>query len=142
MLDLGAGYRSNRNEVLSVSPDIDVITVDNNAALVPDFVLDASDLKSFEDATIGCVVCTELLEHVPRPDLILNEVRRILKPGGFLILTVPFRVAIHEKPMQPDYWRFTPTGVRYLLHDRFSQVLVEYVGAESAPDVVFATAQK
>lgn len=43
----------------------------------------------FEDAVFDTVVCSEILEHLFRPDLLLREVMRVLKPGGRVIVTVP-----------------------------------------------------
>ena len=35
------------------------------------------------------IICSEVLEHVPDPDLVLSEISRILKPGGLFIASVP-----------------------------------------------------
>jgi 2-polyprenyl-3-methyl-5-hydroxy-6-metoxy-1,4-benzoquinol methylase len=43
----------------------------------------------FADAMFDTVVCSEILEHLFRPDLLLREVMRVLKPGGRVIVTVP-----------------------------------------------------
>lgn len=43
----------------------------------------------FDDAVFDTVVCSEILEHLFRPDLLLREVMRVLKPGGRVIVTVP-----------------------------------------------------
>lgn len=59
------------------------------------------------------VVCTEVLEHTLQPFAAVEEINRILKPGGFLFLSVPFNFRIHG-PL-PDCWRFTEHGLRALL---------------------------
>lgn len=59
------------------------------------------------------VLCTEVLEHTNQPFAAMEEIRRILKQGGMLFLSVPFNFRIHG-PL-PDCWRFTEHGLRVLL---------------------------
>lgn len=75
---------------------------------------DASSLP-FKDSSFSSVLCTELLEHVLRPDMVVSEIHRVLFPGGRLILTVPFLFPIHKDPK--DYHRFTEDGIKVLLQD-------------------------
>lgn len=69
----------------------------------------------FPDEVFSVVVCTEVLEHTQTPELVLSELRRILKPGGKLLLSVPFAYPIHYAPT--DYYRFTRFGLNHLLSD-------------------------
>ncbi|MEM7306540.1 MAG: class I SAM-dependent methyltransferase [Planctomycetota bacterium] len=66
----------------------------------------------FGDGTLDTVLSTEVLEHVPRPRQCIGEMGRVLKPGGTLILTVPFLQPLHELPS--DYYRYTPSSLRDL----------------------------
>src|SRR5262249_10506703 len=65
------------------------------------------------DASVDVVLCTETLEHVREPRIFLDEGFRCLKPGGHIIMTVPFSARWHYIPH--DYWRFTPSGLEHLL---------------------------
>ena len=50
------------------------------------------------DASFDAILCTEVLEHVPDPLAALKEFHRLLRPGGRLLLTVPFVSATHFAP--------------------------------------------
>ncbi len=50
---------------------------------------DALDLGFLEDGAIDLVACMETLEHLPRPDAFLAEARRVLRPGGRIVVSVP-----------------------------------------------------
>jgi SAM-dependent methyltransferase len=73
-----------------------------------------SDIVSIpvEDNSFDLVICTEVLEHVPRPDLALKEFARILNPGGKLAITAPLGSAIHMPPYH-YYGGFSPYWYEY-----------------------------
>ena len=50
------------------------------------------------DKSFDAILCTEVLEHIPNPISAIKEFSRILKPGGTLILTVPFCSLTHFAP--------------------------------------------
>lgn len=66
----------------------------------------------FGTARFDTVLSTEVLEHVSRPEALLMEAHRVLKPGGHLVLTAPQTNPLHEEPH--DYYRYTCHGLRYL----------------------------
>lgn len=71
------------------------------------------------DASFPVVLCTEVLEHLPEPQRAIDEIYRVLEPGGTLLLTTRFLFPIHDAPH--DYFRFTKYGLRHLLR-RFESV--------------------
>jgi len=50
------------------------------------------------DASFDAILCTEVLEHVPDAVAALSEFTRILRPGGFLLVTAPFASLTHFAP--------------------------------------------
>ncbi len=81
--------------------------------------VDICNLEDYKSESYDFVILDQILEHVSRPGKALKEIRRILKKGGWLIITTPFLVKIHLNP--DDYWRFSKKGLRILLSE-FSEV--------------------
>ncbi|HEY5952018.1 MAG TPA: class I SAM-dependent methyltransferase [Kofleriaceae bacterium] len=73
----------------------------------------SADALPFARACCDTVLCTEVLEHLKQPAVAIAEAARVLRPGGHLILSVPFLYGIHEQPV--DFFRFTEHGLRALL---------------------------
>ena len=69
-----------------------------------DIILDVTNMSSIADNSIDTIICISVLEHIWEYQRALDEIERVLKPGGKLLLTVPFGFPIHDKL---DYWRFT-----------------------------------
>jgi SAM-dependent methyltransferase len=74
----------------------------------------------FAQGTFDAVLCTQVLEHVQEPYLVLAELYRTLKPGGRIFLTGPQSWHQHQKPH--DYYRYTAFGFKYLLEKSGFQV--------------------
>lgn len=65
------------------------------------------------DASFDTVLSFEVLEHVDDPERCVAEISRVLRPGGRLLMTVPFSAPLHQMPY--DFRRFTPSGIRALM---------------------------
>lgn len=78
-----------------------------------DYVCDAADIP-VEDSSFDAVICTEVLEHVPEPTMVLKEIGRILKPGGFAFLSAPLGSGLHQQPYH-FYGGFTPHFYHHFL---------------------------
>jgi SAM-dependent methyltransferase len=61
------------------------------------------------------IVMAEVLEHVTDPHAAVRGIKQLLKPGGTLILTVPFIFPIHDRPN--DYFRYTRYGLMHLFQE-------------------------
>ena len=76
-------------------------------------VIGDAQALGIRDASFDVVLCTEVLEHLPEPQRAIDEIFRVLVPGGQLLLTTRFLFPIHDAPH--DYFRFTKYGLRHLL---------------------------
>ena len=77
--------------------------------------VDVSFMPEYADASYDVVILDQVLEHVKQPEAGVAEVRRVLRPGGYAIISLPFLIKIHGRPN--DYSRFTEDGLRHLLRE-------------------------
>lgn len=92
-LDAGCGTGLNLRNLPpgSVGLDLNPRNIALVEARLPQFRAVLGDIESmpFENESFEGVLCTEVLEHVPNPDIAVAEIWRVLKPGGVLIGSVP-----------------------------------------------------
>lgn len=67
----------------------------------------------FPDNHFDSVVCFDVFEHVFNIDEVLEEIARVLRPGGKILLSVPFAWDEHEIPF--DFARYTSFGLMSVL---------------------------
>jgi SAM-dependent methyltransferase len=99
-----------------------VTSSDIDADRSPDVVDDICASK-LPDNSFDVVVMSSVLEHVQYPFEAAREIDRVLKPGGYALLIVPFLFPIHGRPH--DYFRFTSFGLRHLFSHMQVDVLEE-----------------
>ncbi len=75
------------------------------------------------DSSMDHILCTEVLEHVFTPVSVLAELNRVLRPGGTMLITVPFAWEEHDCPY--DYARYTRFGLKYLAEQAGFEVVKE-----------------
>lgn len=126
-IDLGAGTAPYQN---FISQYVDAYTVadyeDTRNTMFSqansDFVqADALNLP-FQDASIDTLLFTQVLEHVEDPNRALDEIHRVIKQDGILIISVPFIYQAHAEPY--DFWRFSEHGIKKMLTDKNFQIEV------------------
>ncbi len=111
VLDIGCGDRWVERHLPDRVRYVGLDSVATGATLYrsrPDVFGDAGALP-FPDDSVDAVLLLEVLEHLPDPRAALGEIARVLKPGGTLLLTMPFLYPVHDAPH--DYQRYTPHGL-------------------------------
>jgi SAM-dependent methyltransferase len=104
-----------------------------------DILCDITNMKPIPDESIGLVLNCESLEHIQNPQKAIDEIHRVLRPNGLLILTTVMHFKIHRAPK--DYWRFTPDGIELLL-SRFKIIDCTLEGDSKRLKGIWVTAQK
>jgi len=89
-----------------------------------------SDITSIpvSNASFDVILCTEVLEHVPKPIDTLQELSRILVPGGRMFLTAPLGCGLHQQPYH-FYGGYTPHFYKKFLADfNFEIIEIKPIG--------------
>lgn len=110
VLDVGCGNKPYAAYMPGVSTHVGV---DIAPGIGVDVVIPSERSWPFANATFDAVIATQVLEHVKDLDLALAEIQRVVKPGGSVVLTVPFLYNVHGAPN--DYRRFTTLQASSLL---------------------------
>jgi len=132
VLDVGCGHMPYKRLILSKpSRATRYIGLDlSRNGFQPDLEWDGRTIP-LADASVDTALLTEVLEHCPDAGAVLKEVHRVLRPGGFLFLTVPFIWPIHDVPH--DEFRYTPFSLRRILEGAgFRNSSIEATGGRHA----------
>jgi SAM-dependent methyltransferase len=120
-LDCGSGQKKYRHERLIQVEIVPYSNVD---------VLAVNQSLPFADNTFDVVFSLDVLEHVDDPMLSANELIRVLKPGGIMLVDIPFMQCEHGYPHH--YFNMTRMGFRKLFKDKL-EVLTHFVPASGQP---------
>jgi SAM-dependent methyltransferase len=127
VLDVGCGTRPYEAWAGSAPGDITAYTgLDVAPDAKVDIVVGPGAPWPLPAGSIDAVLLTQVLEHVADRAYLIGEIARVLRPGGTLLLTVPFIFPVHGLPH--DYARFTAAGIRSLFEANFEIVELHGVG--------------
>ena len=123
ILDFGCGSKPYEslfvNATSYIGVDVRVSGHDHKDSRI-DVYYDGRTLP-FPDNHFDSAVCFEVFEHVFNIDELLTEIRRVLKPGGQLLMSIPFAWDEHEIPY--DFARYTSFGIKSVLERNAFEVL-------------------
>lgn len=105
VLDLGGVRKQSMPGQFDIAKfALDVVCLNILPSANPDVIAVAEALP-FHGGIFDAVICSEVLEHTRDPRVVLTEVSRVLRPGGRLLIAVPFLYQIHASPH--DFGRYT-----------------------------------
>ncbi len=98
-----------------------------------DFTCDLTAPLPIRSCNFDTIILADVLEHIPTPQALWFEMARILKPGGKLLVSVPFYYGIHDAPH--DYFRYTAFALRRFAQEAgFSLLVLEPLGG--SPEIL------
>lgn len=121
LLDVGCGekpYKLIYDECCKESIGVDVETCKHEQSFVDVFA--SADCLPFGDESFDTILCTNVLEHVANMEAAFSEIGRVLKKGGYAVISVPFLYPVHEAPY--DYYRFTNYGLQFQMQKNGFQI--------------------
>lgn len=130
--------QGDRGDLRPLFPGMQYVGCDMRAGPGVDRVEDLAQL-SLPDGAANSIVCVDTLEHVFEIRRAIDEMLRVLAPGGLIVIAAPFDFYIHNHP--GDYWRLTPSCLDRLLSP-LAGVVVGSQGPETDPHTVFAVGAK
>ncbi len=135
LLDLGCGYAPCYEMYKNHTTDNICVDWPNTLHKSPylDVEVDLNNTFPFRDDCFDTILCTDVLEHIAKPEPLMAEITRVLNPNGKLILAVPFFYWIHEAPF--DYYRYTQYALRKFCED-YKLLVVEIAPYGGASDIV------
>lgn len=120
LVDIGCGnkpYEVWLKDKISEYIGCDIVQSSSNKV---DVLCEANNIP-LESGNYNTVLSTQVIEHVEDHQGLVNEAFRLLKSGGYFILSGPFYWNLHEEPH--DYFRFTKHGFRYILEKAGFEVI-------------------
>lgn len=130
VLDVGCGqspYKFLLNSEHTEYSGIDIFEADSfdyyNRDITP---FNGIDIP-FDDDTFDALICTEVLEHVPHYQALIDEMHRVLKKGGIGIVTVPWSARYHYIPY--DFFRYTPSSLKTMF-SKFDNIAISHRGTD------------
>ncbi len=129
VLDVGGGERFQKDleRYRELFANTNYRTLDVESRYRPDILASIYEIPLSSDS-VGGIICKSVLEHLEVPERAVAELYRVLKPGGKILVYVPFIYPYHARAgVYKDYYRFSEDALRYLFRD-FKRIELQKVG--------------
>ena len=118
-LNIGSG----NSKIADTIYNVDIFAYEN-----VDVVCDIENLP-FRDNSVDIILNMAVLEHVPNPQRVIDEIYRVLKPNGIVYTAFPFMQGFHASPY--DFTRVTQEGIK-VLHKEFELIETDLFGGPTS----------
>lgn len=115
VLDVGSGDVSYWYSPFFEGKEFKTLDPDPKYKELVDFKMDVCSMPHSLNNSFGVVLLFETLEHLPSPTCAFKSIFRVLKPGGYLLVSTVACYFMHRHPK--DYWRFLPDGLELLCNN-------------------------
>lgn len=112
LLDIGCGNKPYENMLKNNTTEYIGCDIVQSSLHKVDVLCPADNIP-LGSATFDTVFSTQTIEHVENHQGLVNEAYRLVKPGGYFIVSAPMYWHLHEEPY--DFFRFTKYGFTYIL---------------------------
>lgn len=123
IINIGSGIKTIHPEIINVDifpfKDVNLVT-------------DATKLP-IKDNSVDMVITESTLEHIPDVELAIQEICRVVKPGGYVYISIPFLMPFHASPN--DYFRLTHEGIKH----KFAIFEPQKIGMNGGPASALVT---
>ncbi len=139
IIDIGGGLRISKKKgnrfdpkrawIIPLIEKVEYLIMDPVPDYEPDIVGDIHKMPMVDNSE-EAIICSAVLEHVENPWKASEEMHRVLKPGGYCFVYVPFLYYYHaEKTYYKDFWRYTKDSFPVLFKDFSHMELMPVRGA-------------
>ena len=111
ILDVGAG----RGDFAELFENHHYLALDIYPYPEVDLACDLAQVNPFKPGSFDAILLMNVLEHVYEPVVLLQQLAQLLKPGGLLVVAVPFMVKMHQLPV--DFNRYTQFSLQRMADD-------------------------
>lgn len=122
LIDLGCGEVPFYHFYENLVSEITTIDWGNSDARVNfvDYEMDLNKSLDLASNSYDTILLADVLEHIRHPEVLIQEMSRILKPGGHVVINLPFMYCIHDAPY--DYFRYTNYSLKSMFEDHDFEV--------------------
>lgn len=123
ILDVGCGEKPYKDWFAWIEQYTGIDIMDGPAV---DQIITANNPWPLQDSSFDTVLCSQVFEHMENLDLSIEEISRVIKPGGILIITVPFIYNEHGNPL--DFRRLSCFGLKNLVGHKYDIIDIRKEG--------------